>query len=47
MADRGEDALDRVAGSQMVPMLARKVEEGEQRLAILRQTVDGLGVFDR
>src|SRR3974390_1973621 len=32
--------------SQMLPVLGRKVVEGEQRLAILDQAFDGLVVFD-
>src|SRR5690554_3111571 len=41
----GKDALDRVRGAQMVPMLGGEVEEGQQRLTLLRQAVDGLGIF--
>src|SRR6516164_11486971 len=37
MPDGGEYALNRVRGAQVVPMLGRKVEEGEQGLAVLRQ----------
>lgn len=29
----------------MVPMLGGEVEEGQKRVAVLRQTVDGLGIF--
>lgn len=43
--DGGEDALDRIRGAQMVPMLGREVEKGQQRLMVLRQAVDGLGTF--
>lgn len=35
--DGGEDALDRIAGAEVVPVVGREVEEGQQRLAVLHQ----------
>ena len=46
VADRRERTFDDVRRSQMLPVLGRKVVEGEQRLAILDQAFDGLVVFD-
>ncbi len=43
--DRREDAFDGVRGAQMVPVLGREVEEGQERLAVLGQAFGGLGVF--
>ncbi len=40
-----DHALDRVRSAQMVPMLGRKVEEGEQRILILGQAGDRLVVL--
>lgn len=37
MSDGGEDALDRIAGAQVVPVLGGEGVEGQQRLAVLRQ----------
>jgi hypothetical protein len=37
--------LDRVGGAQVIPMLGREVEEGQQRLAVLGQAGDGPGVL--
>jgi hypothetical protein len=34
VADRCEHGLDRVGGAQVIPMLGREVEEGQQRLAV-------------
>lgn len=44
MPDGGEDAFDRVRRSEMIPMLGREVEEGQQRLAVPGQAVDGLRI---
>src|SRR6187402_2782317 len=38
-------ALDRVRRAQMIPMLSREVEEGEQRFPVLRETSDRLVVL--
>src|ERR1700693_4988953 len=46
VADGRERAFDDVGRSQMLPMLGREVVEGEQRLTILDQALDGLVVFD-
>src|SRR5215467_10954529 len=46
VAARRERTLDDVRRSQMLPMLGRKIVEGEQRLAILDQAFDRLVVFD-
>src|SRR5258706_15284358 len=46
MAHRGERAFDDVRRAQMLPVLGREVVEGEQRVAILDQTLDRLVVFD-
>src|SRR5258707_13931427 len=46
MAYRGERAFDDVRPAQMLPVLGREVVEGEQRVAILDQTLDRLVVFD-
>lgn len=43
--DGDEDALDGVGRAYMVPMLGREVEEGPERLAVLDETFDGLGIF--
>ena len=45
MTHGGEHALDRIRGAQVVPVLGGKVEEGEQRLAILGQAGDRLVVL--
>jgi len=42
VADRGEDALDRVRGPDMLPVLGRKVVEGRKGIAILRRLLHGL-----
>ena len=47
MADGGEDAFDRVGGSQVVPVLGRAVEDGQQGLGVLDQASNGRAVFDR
>jgi hypothetical protein len=47
MSHRREHALDRVRGSQVVPMIGGKVEERQQGLPILDQAFDGLVVFGR
>ena len=47
MPPRREHALDRVRGSEVVPMIGGKVEERQQRLAILDEAFDGLVVFGR
>jgi hypothetical protein len=47
MPDGGEHALDRVRGSQVVPVLGREVVKGQQRVAILHQTRDRPFVFSR
>jgi hypothetical protein len=39
MAHRREHAFNRVRGAQVVPVLGGKVEEGEQRLAILGRSL--------
>lgn len=44
VTDRGEDALDGVRTAQVVPMFAREVVEGHERIAVLRQ---GAWIFDR
>src|SRR5215216_7373099 len=46
VADRCERAFDDVGCAQMLPVLGREVVEGKQRIAILGQAVDRLGVFD-
>ena len=46
MAHRRERAFDAVSCTQMLPMLGRKVVEGEQRIAIFDQALDHLVVFD-
>lgn len=45
MADRREHAFNGVRGPQMVPMFGWKVEEGQQRFAILDQALDCFVVF--
>ena len=45
MPDRREHAFDGICRPQMVPMLGREVEEGEQRFAVLRQAFDRLVVL--
>jgi transposase InsO family protein len=42
MSNGGERALDRVCRAWMFSMLGREVAEGEQRLAVFRQALDGL-----
>jgi len=44
VADRGEGALDRVRGADVLPALGRKVVKVEQDIAILRQLPHGLRV---
>ncbi len=46
MANRCERAFDDVGRAQMFPVLGGKVVKGEQRIAILDQTLDRLVVFD-
>ena len=45
MPHRGKDALDRIRRAQMIPMLGREIEEGQQRIAIPGQAGHGLFVF--
>src|SRR5947209_15796373 len=45
MTHGGKYALDWVRGAQVVPMLGRKVEEGEQRLTVFGQASNGLVVL--
>lgn len=45
MPDCGEHALDRVQGSQMLPLLGGEVVANEQRLGVLGQTGDAARVF--
>ncbi len=45
MTHGGEGTLDRVAGTDMLPVLGRKVVERQQRLAVLGQTVGSLIIF--
>ena len=47
MPDRREHAFNRICRAQMVPVLGGKVEERQQRVAILDQAFDGLVVFGR
>ena len=47
MPHRREHALDRIDRAQVNPMFGGEVDEGQQRLAILDQTFDGLVVFGR
>ena len=47
MPHRREHALDRIRGSQMVPMIRGEVEERQQGRTILDQAFDGLVVFGR
>ena len=46
MADRGEHALDRVRGAQVVPVLGREIVEGKQGLGVLGQAGHRAGIFD-
>lgn len=46
VANGGEGALDRVRGADVLPVLAREVIEGEQRVVVFRQLGDCLVVFD-
>ena len=45
MSDRCEYAFDGVRRPQVIPMLGREVEEGQQCFAILGQAVDSLVMF--
>jgi hypothetical protein len=45
MPHRREHALDRIRCPQMIPVPGGEVEEGEQRIAILRQAGDRLLVL--
>src|SRR5674476_661780 len=45
MANRREYTFDGVRRPQVIPMLGREVEEGQQRFAVLRQAVDRLVMF--
>src|SRR6266851_6392001 len=45
MTHRRKYALDRVRRAQMVPVLGREVEEGEQSFPVLRQAGDRLVVL--
>ncbi len=45
MPDRGEDGLDWVRGAQMIPVLGREIEEGEQGVAVPGQALGRLGVL--
>jgi hypothetical protein len=44
---RRNGALDRIRRAQMRPMLGRKIEERQQSVAVLRQAIDGDGIFRR
>lgn len=47
VAQRGERGLDHVAGAHVNPMLGRKVVEGQQLGAVLRETGDGSWILGR
>lgn len=42
----GEDAFDRVRGSEMIPVLGGEVEERQERVPVLGQAFGGGAVFD-
>src|SRR5215217_7204920 len=44
---RGEDALDRVRGAQVIPVLGGKVAEGQRRVAVLDQARHRFLAFGR
>jgi len=46
VADGCDGGLDGVVRADVNPVLGRKVVEGEQRLAILKQASTALGFFD-
>lgn len=46
MSHHGEGAFDGVGRSQTLPMLIRKVEEREQRIAVFHQAANRLVVLD-
>ena len=45
MSDRGKGALNRIGGPDVLPMLSRKIIEGQEHVAIFGQLANSLVVF--